>query len=511
MTSVPPSGIWNTTASQFFCQLVKNDSSQCFTSTQFATQDFHALCPSGDCWTDCQDLERLYSPLPSGLTWATPITYGTPSTQNVTLWPLCAAIGNISEAIDNNIAPKEDADKFQSFFSNKTKQNQLWSAAGATQCWTETCAQARHPEKCTDVCAAVNLLESHYEPQFAGTRECIRALCHDIDGLPFGNQDIVGIGVSISYLMQAALLVLCWIALAVNGLVTRQNRRQSRQSGLHESRTVFLEAVSGFQAAQCYFSIPLAVAAFFSDPFTLDPLNAFGLLPVSTNGFLPEIWTLMILSYYEVRHWYPFILTYISYILNSVTFWAVIYYLSGIKESTTALKRPAFESLGGLDACGGTTGLALCLQFQADSPPALLIRKYGSAAMLGIKLAPLVWSWCTVCLLLLTYFQFQTTELGSKLKAPFEAKIHKSRFGPFQAWCHKTLRSPILYYTASGLFFLGLLYQATLFYGFLSLGLVNLQTWTFGQIVSNLIMSNIHRVRTNILCRLQSLFGCLQW
>ena len=41
----------------------------------------------------------------------------------------------------------------------------------------------------------------------------------------------------------------------------------------------------------------------------------------------------------------------------------------------------------------------------------------------------------------------------------------------------------MLYYVGSGLFFLGLLYQAILFYSFLSLGLVDLQTWTFGQIV----------------------------
>ena len=318
-TTVPPSGTWNTTASQFFCQLVKNDSSQCFTSAEFAAQSFHELCPSGDCWTDCQDLERLYSPLPKGLTWANSVNYGSPQTQNVTLWPLCAAIANISEALDDNIAPREDADKIQSFFANNTKSNQLWSAAAATECWTESCAQARHPDKCVDQCAAVNLLESHYEPQFAGTRECIRALCHEIDGLPFGNQDIVGIGVralgpacgdkadflqvSISYIIQSVLIILCWAALAFDGFVTWKNRRQSRDAGLHESRKVFLEAVSSFQAAQCYFSIPLAVAALFTDPFTLDPLNAFGLLPVSTNGFLPEILTLMIMNYHGVRHW----------------------------------------------------------------------------------------------------------------------------------------------------------------------------------------------------------------
>lgn len=190
--NVPPSGIWETTASQFFCQLTKNGS-QCITSAQFATQPFQELCPFGDCWTACQDLERLYSPFPSGITFTTPSEYGTPGT--VTLWPLCAAIANITEAIEDDMIPKADSDKFRSFFANGTRQNQLLAAARATQCWTDTCAAARQSEYCTDSCAAVNLLESHYEPQFAGTRECIQKVCTGIDGLPFGNQDISGPGV----------------------------------------------------------------------------------------------------------------------------------------------------------------------------------------------------------------------------------------------------------------------------------------------------------------------------
>lgn len=277
---------------------------------------------------------------------------------------------------------------------------------------------------------------------------------------------------------------MCWLALASNALVTWEKRRRSQEVDLSEAKKTLLEAISSFQAAQCYFSIPLAIAAYYTDPFTLDPLNAFGLLPVSVNGFMPEIMTLMILNYHERRHWYPLFLTWTSYILNSVNFWAVRGYLSTINSDTVAMKRPAFESLGGISSCGGTTGLALCLQFQQESPPAFLIRKYGKAALLGVKLAPAVWAWCTFCLLLLTYFQLQKSEFGIKVKAPFMAKNLRSVLGLFQAWCHEMLRSPFLYYSASSIFFVGLAYQATLFVQFLNLGLVNLQTWTFGQIVA---------------------------
>lgn len=194
--------------------------------------------------------------------------------------------------------------------------------------------------------------------------------------------------------------------------------------------------------------------------------------------------TLMIMNYHDVRHWYPFLLTWTTYILNSITFWAVRGYLSVIPSKTVALKRTAFESLGGIESCGGTTGLALCLQFQDESPPTFLIQKYGSAALLGVSLAPAVWAWCTLCLLLLTYFQLQTSMLGKRIIVPFSARIQGPRLTPLQDWCHRTLRSPLIYYTASGVFFLGLIYQGTLFVQFLKLGLVDLHTWTFGQIVA---------------------------
>jgi hypothetical protein len=203
-----------------------------------------------------------------------------------------------------------------------------------------------------------------------------------------GGIDLKTSQVSISYVIQSVLVIVCWAALAVNGYASWRSRRRSKDHQLSESRDTFLNSITSFQAAQCYFSITLAIAAMFTNPFTLDPLNAFGLLPVSTNGFLPEILTLMIMNYHGKRNWYPFILASISYLLNTIIFWAVIVYLDGIKGRGTALKAPAYQSLGGIDSCGGMTGIGLCLQFQMDSPPAFLIQVYGAAAWVGIRLAP---------------------------------------------------------------------------------------------------------------------------
>lgn len=191
-TSIPSTGIFEVTKEQFFCQLTKHDV-RCLNSTQFANQPFHELCPSGSCYTDCQDLERLYAPLPDGITVTNQSAYGTPP--NVVLWPLCAGLANISRAIAEEIPPLEESNKLEGYFANPSEKDLLGVAAASVQCWSDTCAHSRKPELCARQCAPVNLLQSRVNPQLAGTRECIKATCLNLEGLPFGNQDIVGVGV----------------------------------------------------------------------------------------------------------------------------------------------------------------------------------------------------------------------------------------------------------------------------------------------------------------------------
>ncbi len=193
-TSVPSTGIYNSTANQFFCQMTREDV-RCLSSAQFVAQPFDQLCPSGDCWTDCQDLQRLYSPLPDKITFANLTSYGGNPSQ-LTFWPLCAGLTNITESIQDGVVPAAEVAAVDSYFRNDTQENRRAVAAAATQCWTDTCAQSRSPEDCASPCAAANLLEHRDVAQLAGTRECIKAICPRIEGLPFGDQDIVGIGVS---------------------------------------------------------------------------------------------------------------------------------------------------------------------------------------------------------------------------------------------------------------------------------------------------------------------------
>jgi hypothetical protein len=287
--------------------------------------------------------------------------------------------------------------------------------------------------------------------------------------------------------------VLIWTTLTFANISYQRKRRGSTESArLSSSWTRLLESISGFHAAQCFFSIPLAVAVFFTDPFKLDPLNAFGLLPVALNGLLPTTFTLMMLYHFrnplqEPLKWYPILLTNVSYLLNSIVLFAAISYLAPIKNKGIALKETAFQSLGGIDSCGGSTAIALCLATQRDSPPAFLLQQFPNLAFAGIRLAPFIWAICTICLGTINYRHLRQTELGQRLERLLLDRDTKETITPRRPYFSQFLRvlhGVTLYYAASVTIVLSLIFQAIMFYTYLELGLVDLKTWSLGQIVA---------------------------
>jgi hypothetical protein len=149
-TSIPSTGIFNITAEQFFCSMVKEADVRCISSAQFAGLPLHELCPSGDCWTDCQDLSRLYAPLPAGITFANESFYGTATT--ITFWNLCNGLANVTQAVLDGVPPETDTARFQSFLSNSTEANLRRVASATTACWSDTCNLARKNDDCTPKC-----------------------------------------------------------------------------------------------------------------------------------------------------------------------------------------------------------------------------------------------------------------------------------------------------------------------------------------------------------------------
>ncbi len=173
-----------------------------------------------------------------------------------------------------------------------------------------------------------------------------------------------------------------------------------------------------------------------------------------------------------------------SYILNSITFWAVINYLNSIRGQGTALDASAYHSLGGIDSCGGLTGIGLCLQFQDDSPPAFLIQQIGSVTWTSIRAAPWIWMWSTGILLILTVLRIYSMEKGRKMLRRLPRPWTDSSVATAQRYLHLVSQGFAAYGFVSVVFFASMIYQNVMFFTCIRLGLIDLQTWTFGQIIA---------------------------
>ena len=173
-----------------------------------------------------------------------------------------------------------------------------------------------------------------------------------------------------------------------------------------------------------------------------------------------------------------------SYLLNSIVFWAVIDYLNGIRGRGTALGASAYHSLGGIESCGGLTGIGLCLQFQDDSPPAFLIQQIGSVTWTSLRAAPWIWTWSTGVLLILTILRVYSTEKGRKMLRQLPRPWTDSSVATAQNYLHHVSQGFAAYSFVSVVFLAGIIYQNVMFFTCIRLGLIDLQTWTFGQIVA---------------------------
>lgn len=190
------------------------------------------------------------------------------------------------------------------------------------------------------------------------------------------------------------------------------------------------------------------------------------------------------LFFNQYPSWYLLLLTIVSYLLNSIIFWAVINYLNNVKGKGTALDASAYRSLGGIESCGGLTGIGLCLQSQDDSPPAFLIQQIGSVTWTSIRAAPWIWIWSTAVLLVLTILKINSTGKGRKMLKQLPRPWTESSIATMQKVVNHVSQGFAAYSFVSIVFFASIVYQDVMFFTCIRLGLIDLHTWTFGQIVA---------------------------
>jgi hypothetical protein len=168
---------------------------------QFLAAPFARLCPSGNCIDDCRNYARIFQAVPDDVE-ATVRDYGQPDKSgkvNVTLFGLCT---NLVSA--NKLVEAEGSKRVKSFFTLRSQMNVVSDpfkqvAIGIAACLSDTCGQTRYPDRCMKGCSMRSLLNNNtdaFDWRHA-MLNCARQLCKPSYVLPFANQDILGIGVSL--------------------------------------------------------------------------------------------------------------------------------------------------------------------------------------------------------------------------------------------------------------------------------------------------------------------------
>lgn len=187
----------STVADHFYCDFAWNSSSpSCISSSQFGSSPLGQLCPTKNCLEACQDLERLYQVIPSGVQVQSGKERSAHNVSEfVTLYGLCAGYSNISRAFNDDTLPADQIDLLKPYFPS-TAEGDLQNLTNVvTQCLSDTCESAVDSSNCNAKCSPAQLLLNHTTPNLAAAQACFEQLCNSTSGLPFGNQDVMGPGV----------------------------------------------------------------------------------------------------------------------------------------------------------------------------------------------------------------------------------------------------------------------------------------------------------------------------
>lgn len=229
----------------------------------------------------------------------------------------------------------------------------------------------------------------------------------------------------------------------------------------------------------------MQIAALIQDPFPPDPLNAYALVPVAINSFLPQTLSLALVHRYGTKSWYLLGLTIVGWALASVVLWAVTGTLQAPSTKVTAGDSP----ISSVPSCGSSSALELCIWGTGATPLNSFTSSLALAQERGISTAPAVWAWCTLCLLGMICDKILNVQ-GSADRAREDpaAQNQKGSLLPRVRliWlrCVALASSTACFFVVSLLFFLCFAYLFFMFHGYLSFGLVDLTSWSFGQVVA---------------------------
>ena len=311
------------------------------------------------------------------------------------------------------------------------------------------------------------------------------ALCSNTEFLPFADQDVVGIGVSISYVVQGVLAVLVWIGFSLPDVLHHLHHKSA-----HYFSDKFTETLSetneDFHKAQCYFDISLSIAALFNFdwPFLSDPVNAYVLMPVMSNAILSPTMTYLLIYRYGCRSWYIDSLTFVNWLLASVVIWGLQYYIRVSGPTATNLSfenslPQAARHLSHIDSCGGSSAFNLCTYATGLSPIRNFFNfSYTSALVVPNTIAG-IWAVCTFIHLIIFYISISnfvrkirglplhispSARTSSQLTKHQPQRSHSGRLGYAWNLIHQYGSGIIAFMIVSAALFVCIGYEAELFH-----------------------------------------------
>lgn len=184
----------NPTVSPVYHQIIKDGAVANLTWNHFSHSVFDELCPSHDCVQDCQNYTRLFEEVPYLITEPFS-TYGKSfdnQPPSITLFGVCSNLVTIYEGISSDT----DAASQQSYFPASSANDTGGVSSTIASCLASTCDYSRESTNCISACNMTVLYSEGSTTNVTAVTECLSLLCGNTCGLPYANQDVMGVGVS---------------------------------------------------------------------------------------------------------------------------------------------------------------------------------------------------------------------------------------------------------------------------------------------------------------------------
>ncbi|KAJ3493419.1 hypothetical protein NLG97_g4740 [Lecanicillium saksenae] len=474
-----------------FIQIYDTKNLTVISNDDFFSAPFAEYCPSGDCMKDCQNMTRVFASIPSSVK-SDARDYGRPkSNTSVSLFGVCINLDHITSVLPTY----KDMDKAKAYFNvnPSAKPNITKVTSKIASCYASTCDLTREPDKCKEACAMDNFLAEPTRLNFnlnnnnTGALACISRLCDNTCGLPYANQDVLGIGVLTTYYVQALTLLLIATAFLASAGYQLWGKQRDKPKVYSKARS----PLETFLSAQCYFGVSVAVATFAMHPTSVDALNGYALVASSIMGFVPPVFTLMLLHSHGVKSWFSTALVLASWAVNTASFFMLVDNLASVKGDSNLLG-VGLQSLFHTTSCGGSSAMALCHQLTGAEPLVYLDRFFNKNAVPNVKNIPMLWAFATAVLFVATGRQaFQSwrgeneepAEVTHKpgLTALAESKRAKNRISTF--FSRKAVRFGFLLLTTT-IFCLALAYEFRVVREYQKMDIIDKKGWSFGQVVA---------------------------